>query len=101
MSPVLFPGRIIRIATRIIQYGSGSFFDVLYSTLAHRRPIFTAEMTTYYLKTLEEALKKAKAAGKRPGCWYGGIVLRSGRRGFAVYRDGKVIEQYSVMGNMG
>ena len=63
----------------------------LYSTLAHRRPIFTAEMTTYYYRTIEEALKKAKAAGKRPGCWYGGIVLKSGRRGFAVYREGKVV----------
>ena len=57
-----------------------------------------AGMTTYYYKTLEEALKRAKAAGKRPGCWYGGIILRSGRRGFAVYREGKVVEQYSVMG---
>ncbi|MBO4784215.1 MAG: hypothetical protein J5521_05675 [Lachnospiraceae bacterium] len=54
-------------------------------------------MTTYYFRTLEEALKKAKSAGKRPGCWYGGIVLRSGRRGFAVYREGKVIEQYTAM----
>lgn len=47
-------------------------------------------MTTYYCHTLEEALKRAKAAGKRPGCWYGGIVLKSGRRGFAIYREGKV-----------
>ena len=49
-------------------------------------------------RTLEEALRRAKAAGKRPGCWYGGIVLRSGKRGFAVYMDGKVLEQYSAMG---
>ena len=71
------------------------------STLAHLAPTFTAEMTTYYYRTLEEALKKANAAGKRLGCWYGGIVLRSGRRGFAVYKEGKVVEQYSVMGKRG
>ena len=28
----------------------------------------------------------------------GGITLRSGRRGFAIYREGKVIEQYTAMG---
>ena len=56
-------------------------------------------MITYYYRTLEEALKKAKVAGKGPGCWYGGIVLRSGKIGFAVYRDGKVVEQYSAIGN--
>ena len=49
-------------------------------------------MTTYY-HTLEEALKRAKTAGKRPGCRYCGIVLKNGRRGFAVYKDGEVIEQ--------
>ena len=73
----------------------------LYPTLAHRQTTFAAEMITYYYKTLEDALKKAKAAGKRPGCFYGGIVLKSGRRGFAIYREGKVIEQYSVMGKKG
>ena len=66
--------------------------------LAHSPPTFTADMTTYYCRTLEEALKRAKAAGKRPGYWYGGIVLKSGKKGFAVYREGKVIEQYSVIG---
>lgn len=70
----------------------------LYSPLAHLAPIFTAEMTTYYYKTLEEALKKAKAAGKQPGCYFGGITLRSGRKGFAIYKEGKVIEQYTAMG---
>ena len=58
-------------------------------------------MVTYYFSTLEEALHRAKKAGKKPGCWYGGIILRSGRRGFAVYRDGKVLEQYSVIGKVG
>jgi len=54
-------------------------------------------MTTYYCISLEEALRRAKAAGKQPGCYFGGITLPSGRRGFAVYRDGKVVERYSVM----
>ena len=30
----------------------------------------------------------------------GGITLRSGRRGFAIYKDGKVIEQYTVIGRL-
>ena len=76
--------------------GEVLFFH-LYSPLAHLAPTFTADMTTYYYWTIEEALRKAKAAGKRPGCWYGGIVLRSGRRGFAVYREGKVVEQYTAL----
>ena len=55
-------------------------------------------MTTFYCHTLEEALKRAKKAGKRPGYWYGGIVLKSGKRGFAIYKKGKVVEQYTVIG---
>ena len=54
-------------------------------------------MTTYYFKDPEEALKRAKAAGKKPGCWWGGITLRSGKRGWAVYRGVKIVEQYAVM----
>lgn len=54
-------------------------------------------MVTYYFRNPEEALKRAKAAGKRPGCWYGGITLRSGKRGWAIYKDGKIVEQYAVM----
>ncbi len=54
-------------------------------------------MTTYYYKNPEEALKKAKAAGKQPGYWYGGITLPSGKRGWAIYKGGKVVEQYAVM----
>jgi len=57
--------------------------------------IYLWGMTTYYCTSLEEALRRAKAAGKRPGCYYGGITLRSGRKGFAIYKDGKVVEQYS------
>lgn len=71
---------------------------LLYSPLAISQVIFTAYMTTYYCHSLEEALKKAKIAGKRPGCFYGGIVLKSGKRGFAIYKEGKVVEQYSVIG---
>ena len=37
-------------------------------------------MVTYYFKNSEEALRRAKAAGKKPGCWYGGITLRSGKK---------------------
>ena len=74
---------------------SGSF--TLCLTLAHRRPTFTADMTTYYCLSLEEALKRAKAAGKKHGCHFGGIVLKSGKKGFAIYREGKVIEQYTFI----
>ena len=54
-------------------------------------------MVTYYCISFEEALRRAKIAGKQPGCYYGGITLRSGKKGFAVYREGKVVEQYSVI----
>ena len=70
----------------------------LYHPLAISPVIFASDMTTYYCHTLEEALKRAKAAGKKPGCHFGGIVLRSGKKGFAIYREGKVIEHYSVIG---
>ena len=59
---------------------------------------FTADMTTYYCPNMEEALRRAKKAGREPGCYFGGITLKSGRRGFAVYRDGKVVAQYTAMG---
>ena len=55
-------------------------------------------MTTYYCHTLEDTLKRAKAAEKRPGYHYGGVSLRSGKKGLAIYREGKVIELYSVIG---
>ena len=47
-------------------------------TLAHVPAIF-GSMVTYYCISLEEALRRAKAAGKRPGCYYGGITLPSGK----------------------
>jgi hypothetical protein len=70
--------------------------SALCHTLAHA-PIIFGGMVTYYCISLEEALRRAKAAGKQPGCYYGGITLRSGKKGFAIYKDGKVIEQYSVL----
>ncbi len=66
-------------------------------TLAHQRPTFIADMTTYYCPNMEEALCRAKKAGREPGCYFGGITLKSGRRGFAVYRDGKVVAQYTAI----
>ena len=46
-------------------------------------------MTIYYCATIEEALRRVKRAVKvaYPDCYFGGVTLRSGRRGFAVYRD--------------
>lgn len=70
----------------------------LYLTLAISQVIFASDMTTYYCHSLEEALKRAKKAGKRPGCRYCGIVLKNGKKGFAIYKEGIVIEQYSVIG---
>ena len=77
-----------------LSYGVG----YLCSPLAISLVIFAFDMTTYYCHSLEEALKRAKTAGKKPGCFYGGIVLKSGKKGFAIYQDGKVVEQYSVIG---
>lgn len=54
-------------------------------------------VVTYYCVSLEEALRRAKAAGKKPGCYFGGITLPGGRRGFAIYRDGKETERYTVL----
>ena len=54
-------------------------------------------MTIHYFKNPEAALKQAKAAGKRPGFCWGGITLRSGKKGWAIYKDGKIVEQYAVM----
>ena len=68
------------------------------SPLAISPSTFTADMTTYYCHNLEEALRRAKAAGKKPGCRYCGIVLKNGKRGFAIYKEGIVIEQYTVIG---
>ena len=60
-------------------------------------PVIFAGMVTYYCYSSEEALRRAKIAGKKPGCYFGGIILKSGRKGFAIYREGKVVEMYSVI----
>ena len=79
-------------------FGDMTPFFHLYPALAHRRPTFTADMTTYYCPNMEEALRRAKKAGREAGCYFGGITLRFGRRGFAIYREGKVVEQYTFIG---
>lgn len=63
-------------------------------------PYLWGSMVTYYCISLEEALRRAKIAGKKPGCYFGGITLPCGKRGFAVYRDGKMVERYSVLGTI-
>lgn len=73
---------------------------VYYLAVCHRLAlqVFTLRaMTTYYFKNPEEALKRVKAAAKRPGYHYGGITLPSGKKGWALHRDGKVVEMYAVM----
>jgi len=69
-------------------------------TLVGKTYLYLAGMVTYYFRDPEEAHKKAKAAGKQPGCWYGGITLRSDKKGWAIYKDGKVVEMYVVMGRL-
>ena len=59
----------------------------------------TAMLTTYYFNDPEEALRRAKAAGKRPGRYFGGITLPSGKRAFAVYEGGQIVERYAVSAN--
>ena len=56
-----------------------------------------ATVVTSYYKNPEEALRRAKAAGRQPGCWWGGITLPSGKKGWAIYKAGKVVAQYAVM----
>ena len=53
---------------------------------------------THYCQTPEEALKKAKLAGKQPGCEFWGITV-SGRKGFAVYKNGTLVERYVAVFN--
>ena len=71
----------------------------MYTSLAISTFTF-ADMTTYYCTTIEEALRRVKRAVKvaYPGCYFGGITLRSGKRGFAIIREGKVVEQYTALG---
>ena len=64
----------------------------MFPVLAHSLSIFAA-MITYYCQTLEDALKKAKQAGKQPGCEFWGITV-FGKKGFAVYKNGTLVERY-------
>ena len=54
-------------------------------------------MDTYYIKTHEEALRKAKQAGKQQDCEFRGITLPDGSKGFNVYRKGTLVERYVVI----
>jgi len=54
-------------------------------------------MITHYCRTQEDALKQAKQAGKQPGCYFGGITFPNGRKGFAVYKNGTLVERYAVL----
>lgn len=51
-------------------------------------------MITHYCGTQEEVLKRAKKAAKKPGYEYRGITLSDGRKGFAVYRNGNLVERF-------
>ena len=57
-------------------------------------------MTTYYCIIVEETMRKAKLASKQPGRFFDGIVLYSGMKRFAIYCDGRVVEQYSVISSL-
>ena len=76
---------------------SGQLPECNFLTRIGKGVSYLAAVTTYYFKNPEDALKRAKAAGRRPGCWWGGITLPSGKRGWAIYKDGKVVEMYAVM----
>ena len=54
------------------------------------------EGKVFTVRFIDSAVQRKR--GGEPGCYFGGITLRSGRRGFAVYRDGKVVAQYTAMG---
>ncbi len=62
----------------------------------HKRPL-SLRAWSHNCYSFEEALRRAKIAGKKPGCYFGGITLKSGRKGFAIYREGKVVEKYVGM----
>lgn len=49
---------------------------------------------THYCRTQEDALRKAKQVAKQPGYYYYGTTLADGRKGFAVYKNGNLVERY-------
>lgn len=87
--------RVVRTIYEGRLYVSKQIIDLV--TKGGKTRSYLAAMITYYFKNPEEALKRVKAEGKKPGCWYGGITLRSGKKGWAVYRDGKEVERYAVI----
>ena len=42
-------------------------------------------MTTYYCQNMEEALRRAKKAGREPGCYFGGTIGTKTLRGVLTY----------------
>ena len=87
--------RVVRTIYEGRLYVSKQIIDLV--TMVGKTFSYLAAMITYYFKNPEEALKRVKAAAKQPGCHYSGITLPSGKKGWALYRDGKEIERFTVM----
>ena len=52
---------------------------------------------THYCRTLDDALKHAKLAGKQHGYEYEWKIFPNGGKGFAVYKHGNLVEKYLVV----
>ena len=67
--------------------------NIVHVSFSMYHPLAISTSTfTYYYHTFEKALRRAEAAGKRPDYWYGKITLKSAKKEFEIYREGKVIE---------
>ena len=55
-------------------------------------------MEEIHTTALTQTLKATHSATDITLLYDGGITLRSGRRGYAVYRDEKVVAQYTAIG---
>ena len=64
-----------------------------FPNFGHMRPV----PLYFYYDDPEVALKAAKAAGKRKGCEYQGWKFPEGK-GFAVWKEGFVIEKHIIRG---
>lgn len=71
----------------------GFFFVTYFGTFI----LYLYSMTTYYFKKKEDALRKAKQAGKKPNTTFNGMTMPDGRIGFDVYRKGTLVERYLVI----
>lgn len=49
---------------------------------------------THYFRTQEDALFRAKQVAKQPGYDFWGVTMPNGKRGFAIYKKGNLVEQY-------